>query len=306
MEDLAAHLEIIRSQLFEERSKRVRPLLDNKILTNWNGLMIAALAFGGRILDEPEYVTAANRAADFILERMISSDNTLLHSFREGKAHIDGQLDDYAFLIYGLFELYEATFGVKRLRQAINLTAQMRELFWDEDNGGFYGTRANSSDLPFRQKQIYDGAVPSGNSVAALNLIRLGRLVGDTRLEEMALKTIKSFGTQVNQAPSAYTFLMLGITFSLGSTKEAVICGVPEQEGTREMMSSINGPFLPGLVTLFLPADQTREEVDEIVGHLHGYRMINQSATAYVCVKQACRQPTTDAITMLKEILGRE
>ncbi len=302
VEDLTTRLDAIRAKLLDVRSGRVRPFLDDKILTDWNGLMIAALAFGGRVLDEPTYLAVAGRAADFILERMTRPDGILLHRFRDGQAGIDGQLDDYAFIIYGLFELYEATFEVKWLRQAIDLTTKMQELFGDDDQGGFFGTSVANKDLPVRQKQIYDGAAPSGNSVAALDLVRLGRLTGDTRLEGIARKIIEGFSVQVNEAPSAYTFLMLGVMFMTGVSREVVVCGVPENEDTRKMVRALNGPFFPNLVAVFLPANQSRTGIDEIIGYVQEYRLVNQSATAYVCVKQACQQPTMDIETMLKEI----
>jgi hypothetical protein len=184
--ELGKRLEKIRQKLFEERGRRVRPHRDDKILADWNGLMIVALAKGAQVLAEPSYYAeAAERAAGFILRAMRDPEGGLLHRYREGEAAVAAFLDDYAFLIWGLIELYETTFKPRHLRAALELSETALERFWDEERGGFFFT-AQDAEVLVRRKEIYDGAVPSGNSVMMLNLLRLGRMTGRHELEERA------------------------------------------------------------------------------------------------------------------------
>jgi uncharacterized protein YyaL (SSP411 family) len=190
---LKRRLESVRKKLFEERENRAHPHKDDKILTDWNGLMIAALAKGAQAFAEPRYASAAAKAAAFILKSMRTEDGGLLHSFCDGEARVNAFLDDYAFFIWGLIELYEATFMAGYLKAAIELNNILIKNFWDETEGGFYFTAVDAEALPARNKEVYDGAVPSGNSVAAYNLLRLGRITADTSLEEKAAKIVRVF-----------------------------------------------------------------------------------------------------------------
>ena len=176
LDGLKERVEAARQKLFDVRDKRVHPHKDDKILADWNGLMIAALAKGAQVFDEPKYAEVAKRAADFILTDMRRADGRILHRYREGHAAIQANADDYAFLIWGLLELYETIFDVHYLRTALDLNSEMIKYFWDEQDGGFYFTADDAEELIVRQKEIYDGAIPSGNSVAVLNLFRLARI----------------------------------------------------------------------------------------------------------------------------------
>ncbi len=192
-------LDTMKEKLLTIRSKRPRPMLDDKILTDWNGLMIAALARGTRVTGDPAYAAAAAKAADFILGGMRTSEGRLLHRYRDGESAIPGYLDDYAFLIWGLIELYEATFDAKWLSEALVLAGGMIELFGDREDGrgGFFFTGRDAEKLIVRTKEVYDGAVPSGNSVAALELLRLGRMTGRTDLESAADALMEEFSGQL-------------------------------------------------------------------------------------------------------------
>ncbi|MCK4896521.1 MAG: thioredoxin domain-containing protein, partial [Candidatus Heimdallarchaeota archaeon] len=190
-------LEQIRTILFNVREKRVHPLKDDKILTDWNGLMIAALAKSARIFQNKDYLAAAEKSAQFILENMQTADGNLLHRYRDGESAISGNLDDYAFFIWGLLELFEASFKTKYLEYAIDLNRRALEKFWDDEVGGFFFTSADSENLLIREKQIYDGAIPSGNSVAMLNLVKLGRILSDPKLEEKADVLMQNFASEV-------------------------------------------------------------------------------------------------------------
>jgi uncharacterized protein YyaL (SSP411 family) len=219
-DELKRRLESVRKKLFEERENRAHPHKDDKILTDWNGLMIAALAKGAQAFAEPRYASAAAKAAAFILKSMRTEDGGLLHSFCDGEARVNAFLDDYAFFIWGLIELYEATFMAGYLKAAIELNNILIKNFWDETEGGFYFTAVDAEALPARNKEVYDGAVPSGNSVAAYNLLRLGRITADTSLEEKAAKIVRVFSKSVVQAPSAYTQLMCAIDFAVGPQQD--------------------------------------------------------------------------------------
>src|SRR5690606_20972821 len=175
----------MRSRLFLAREKRVHPSKDDKILTDWNGLMIAALARAAGALQDPDFAGAASRAADSLLEVLQTADGRLMHRYREG-ADIQGNLDDYAFLIWGLIELYEAVFDVRYLREAVRLNQVLEEHFWDEEAGGFFFTADDGEELLIRKKEYYDGALPSGNSIALFNLLRLMHLTVDQKYEEKA------------------------------------------------------------------------------------------------------------------------
>ncbi|HDQ05027.1 MAG TPA: thioredoxin domain-containing protein, partial [Deltaproteobacteria bacterium] len=206
----------IRQKLFAARETRVHPLKDDKILADWNGLMIAALAKGAQILDEPLYLKAARNAADFIFTNMTDEQGELLHRWRAGDASIAGMLDDYAFVIWGLLELYEASWQTKYLEFALRLNRQMMERYWDEKEGGLYFTQHEGEDILVRQKEAQDGALPSGNSVALLNLLRLARITANSELENRAAKIAEVFSAQVAQHPTAHTQLLAALDFSLG------------------------------------------------------------------------------------------
>ena len=213
-EKLSSRLETVRSKLLTARNQRIRPLLDDKILTDWNGLMIAALALAGHILGTDEYTQAAKRAARFIMENMYQ-DGRLLHRYRDGQAAIPGMLDDYAFFIQGLIELHTATGEQHYLDTALDLTRTCLDRFWDSQNGGFYLTPDDGEELLTRPKEVTDGAIPSGNSVFLSNLLRLGQLANNTELSEKANELIKAFSGTVAEIPAGCTFFLCGLDMSL-------------------------------------------------------------------------------------------
>jgi uncharacterized protein YyaL (SSP411 family) len=301
--ELRQRLESARQTLFDYREKRVHPHKDDKVLSDWNGLMIAALAKGARVLDEPAYADAARRAVDFIFGKMIDSEGRLLHRYRDGEAAIPGHLDDYAFLIHGLFELYETTFNVTYLEKALTLNAYLLEHFWDGKNGGFYFTADDGEGLLVRQKEIYDGAIPSGNSIAMLNLLRLGRITASSSLEEKAAGIGRAFVGNVRQAPSAYTQLMIAVDFAVGPSYEVVIAGDWQAAETREMLQAIRSRFIPNKVIVWLPPGPESSEVIRLAPFTTDHKMIQDRATAYVCTNYECKLPTTNTAEMLS-LLG--
>ncbi|MDO8715278.1 MAG: thioredoxin domain-containing protein [Dehalococcoidales bacterium] len=302
--ELKKRLDAARQKLFAYREKRIHPHKDDKILTDWNSLMIAAMAKGGRVLDEPRYVIAAKQAFDFILNNMVDADGGLLHRYRDGEAAIPAYLDDYAFLIYGALELYETTFEAGYLKQALTLNRQLLEHFRDDQNGGFYFTAAASEEILVRQKEIYDGAIPSGNSIAMLNLLRLGRMTADSSLEEKAAGTGRAFFENVKQIPSAYTQLMVAIDYALGPAYELVVVGDSQANDTREMLQAIHRRFMPNKVVIFVPAEISSPEIRRIAPFTSLQSSLDGKATAYVCVNYNCRLPTTNIDTMINELEG--
>ena len=222
-DELKPMWEDIRSKLFRTREQRVHPLKDDKILTDWNGLMIAALALGARVLQRPDYAEAAGKATAFILSKMRDDSGKLYHRFREGELAIQAQASDYAFLIYGLISLYQTTFDLAHAEAAAALQKQMNAECWDADNGGFFSTAKGNDELPVRPKELYDGAIPSANSVSLFNLISLSRLAGNPTWAETAKAQIKAFSGTLQAQPAAFTFFLMSLDFALRPGQEIVI-----------------------------------------------------------------------------------
>jgi uncharacterized protein YyaL (SSP411 family) len=300
--ELAEKIENARKKLFGNRNKRVHPDLDDKILVDMNGLMIAALARGARVLGEPKYLEAAERAVAFILAIMRGLDGRLLHRFRDGQAAITANLDDYAFLVWGVLELYESTFNVKYLLTALDLDRDMLEHFWDREHGGFFFTADDAEDLPFRQKLVYDGAIPSGNSVALDNLLRLGRITGDQKFEDKAWQMIQAFATKVNDIPSAHTHFISSLGYALGPRYDVVVAG-PHSDDTRNMLDTLARHYLPDAVIIYRPIGKDQGLIEELAEYTREHVSIDGKPTAYVCRNNECSKPTTNVVSML-DLLG--
>jgi len=293
LDELIRRLGKVRNLLFEARKNRVRPLRDEKVLVDWNGLMIAALARANAIFEEPRYLQAAVKAADFILYNLRKPNGELYHLWVKGEKAVDGFLDDYAFLAFGLIELYEATFEEKYLQTAADLTNLMLSQFWDTKEGGFYFTCRDPDTTMPRMKHVYDGALPSGNSMALLNLLRLARLMGNTGYEETARKTFNVFAEEVKEVPQAYTLMLAALDFALGPAYSVILVGKVDSKDTKEMLLALRKNYVPNLVISLKQANE--------IGV--GYEKIDGKATAYVCCDQTCMPPTNDTAKML-EIIG--
>lgn len=224
-QNLAARLENARQKLFAVREQRVHPFKDDKVLTAWNGLMIAALARGAWVLNEKRYAQAASQAVNFILKKLRNPQGRLLARYRDGEANYLAYLDDYAYLTWGLIELYQATFIPNYLEMALQLTKELQELFGDREKGGFFFIGHDAEQMPSRTKQLHDGAIPSGNSVAALNLLRLARLIGNTELEKAANSQLRTFTEAVTEYPAGYTYFLCALSFALEPPLDIVIAG---------------------------------------------------------------------------------
>lgn len=297
---LRARLESARERLFAHRERRVHPHKDDKILTDWNGLMVAALAKAARAFDEPAYAGAAERAVAFILKALRRPDGRLLHRYRDGEAGLPALVEDYAFVTWGLLELYETTFDAEHLRAALDLNADLIAHFWDEAGGGFFTTPDDGEALLVRQKAIYDGAIPSGNSAAMRNLLRLGRITGDARFEERAAQIGRAFSEMVNRMPSAFTLAMVALDFGVGPTCEVVIAGDLDADDTRAMLRALSRPFAPNKVVLVRPTAVAAPAITDIAPFTQAHASIDGQATAYVCRNYQCALPTADVNKMLE------
>ena len=295
-------LERARQILFASREKRVHPRKDDKVLTDWNGLMIAALARGGQVLGEGRYTEAAAKALFFIMERMRGRDGRLAHRFRDGDASIPANLDDYAFLVWGLIELYEATFDTRFLARAIELNRDQITHFRDEAAGGFFFTPDDGEKLLVRRKDAYDGAVPSGNSVAMLNLLRLARMTGDADLEDRAARLGRALSGAVARLPAGYTQLLCALGFALGPSKEVVLAGVPGSGDLEAMIHALRTPFMPEKVVLLIRegVEQEGPSLGDLAPFTEHYRSDAGRARAFVCSGNACALPASRVEDMLR------
>lgn len=294
-----------RQKLFESREKRIHPFKDDKILTDWNGLMIAALAKGAAILEDSQYSRAAIKAADFVWEKLRNTDGSLLKRYRHGETGQPAHADDYAFMIWGLLELYEATFQIQYLQRAIDLNEILLTHFWDRKNGGFFFTADSLSEMLVRNKEIYDGAIPSANSVAALNLLRLGRITANPDFSEKALAIGRAFSEQINQAPIGHTQLMSAFSFAFGNSYEVVIAGDSEATDTQAMLRHLHQSYFPNKVVLLRPTEVENPPIVKIAEFTKFQTSQDGKATAYVCQNYACKTPTTSREKMVK-LLGND
>ena len=291
--------------LFTMRSKRPRPHLDDKVLTDWNGLMISSLAFGSRVLNEPRYRDAAEKAADFLLEKMKRKDGRLMHRYRDGEVAITGFIEDYAFFTHGLFDLYEATFDARYLEEANFFLKDMSRIFWDEAGGGFFLTGKDAEKLIARTKELYDGAIPSGNSVATLSLLRVGRLTMDRQMEDWARSTLDAFSADLDKFPAGYPQMLIALDFAIGPSREIVIAGDRSDPDVQTMIQTVYEKFIPNKVTALHPKEAKEAKgIEALSPFIEKQVMIGGKPTVYVCKNYVCDFPTTD-ISKFKKLLEK-
>lgn len=305
LEEVSQLLKEAKAKLFQARSKRLRPHLDDKVLTDWNGLMISSLAFGSRVLNEPSYREAAQKAADFLLEKMKQKDGRLMHRYRDGEVAITGFIEDYAFFTHGLYDLYEATFDPRYLEEAKFFLKGMFRLFWDEAGGGFFLTGKDAEKLIARTKELYDGAIPSGNSLAALSLLRVGRLTMDREMENWARSTLDAFSEEIDRFPAGYPQMLLVLDFAVGPSREIVIAGGENDSGTQSMIRETYSRFLPNkVIALHPPGGEKAKRIEALSPFIENQVSKDDKPTAYVCKNYVCDFPTTD-VSKLRELLQK-
>ncbi|KPK72390.1 thioredoxin [candidate division WOR_3 bacterium SM23_60] len=298
--DLAERIENARARLYAARRERPHPHKDDKILTSWNGLMIAALAKAGSVFGRPQYIEAAAKAAAFVLTHVRTSDQRLLHRYRDRDAALQAHADDYAFFIWGLLELYEATFAIEHLETARALNEQFIAHYWDEQGGGFFFTAHDAEHILVRQKQVFDGALPSANSVALHNLVRLARMTSDPALEQKAEHLVHAFSSPVSAAGTAHTHFLNGVSWLHGPAYEIILVGDVTSRDTKRMLHTIRQAFIPHAVFVFKPTGKEADRLVSVVPYTESYVTREGRTTAYVCSNHVCKQPTTDPNEVLE------
>ncbi len=303
VDELEGVLEEGRKKLFSVRENRIHPLKDDKVLTSWNGLMIAAMAKAYQALGDRTYVDAAQRAADFILANLKKKGNRLFRRYRDSDVAYPGYLDDYSNLVWGLIELYEATFETLFLEEAIALNHTMIDLFWDETHDGFFYSGRDNEVLIKQSKEIYDGAIPSSNSVAILNLVRLSRITGEANLEKKAEQVASSFAKRIKAYPSAYTQFLAALDFIIGPSQEIVIVENQNGKSSRSMIEAIHRQFVPNKVLLLRSAAQPGDRISALAPFTKDLRAQGESPAVHICQHQSCQRRITE-VDELRKYLG--
>jgi uncharacterized protein YyaL (SSP411 family) len=261
--------------------------------------MIASLAKGAQIFGEEKYLKSAVDATDFITNKMYQN-KRLMHRFREGESAIEGHLDDYAFMIYGLLELFETSFNVNYLKFALSLNEILLDHFWDDENGGFYFTPDDGEKVLVRKKEIYDSAIPSGNSIMMLNLLKIAQLTEKEVFKDKALNLEKAFSQTIQKIPTGFTGFLCALDFRIGPSFEVVIAGNKGEPETENLIKAIKRNFIPNKTLVLHSHGDKDSELIKIIPSIESKKMENNEATAYVCSEGSCKTPTNDLNTLLK------
>jgi uncharacterized protein YyaL (SSP411 family) len=289
-------------KLLEARDKRIRPATDDKIITGWNGLMISAFAVGYQVFRDKHYLEAATSAAHFILNNL-KKDGHLLRRYRDGEAAIPGTLEDYSYVIAALIDLYEARFDSHWLREALQLNVSMVERFWDKADGGFFSNRADETELEVSIKEAYDGPMPSGNSIAAQNLLRLAALTDDEKLKKRVEEVFRTFRESLEQSPLEHTHLLCAVAFSLNSPAQIVLAS-QEREEAQAFAAELSRHFMPNKVVAFSQPGAT-EELAALAPFITDKVPIQGKPTVYICENYTCKAPITD-LEELRRVLSHQ
>jgi uncharacterized protein YyaL (SSP411 family) len=285
-----------REKLFTIRTKRPRPHLDDKIIAAWNGLMISAYARAAQVLDDSHYLEIAARAANFLKTNLYNpSRKTLYRNYREGRSDIQGFADDYAFVIQGLLDLYEASFDVEWLKLAAELQETQDRLFFDDKNGGYFSTSGKDQSVFLRMKDDNDGAEPAASSVAALNLLRLSQIRNDQNMSERARKTIDAFAATLSNFPSAMPQMLVALDYSLSKPRQIVIAGKKDAPETKALLSEVHRHFLPNAILMVVDDSEAQKYLGESNEAIRAMSPIDGKPAAYVCENFTCKAPVTDA-----------
>jgi uncharacterized protein YyaL (SSP411 family) len=291
-----------RKKIIQWRQKRAGPFKDDKIITAWNGLTISSLAYCGAVLQEERYIKAAKHSAEFILSALYNN-SQLMRYYRDSRAVEKGFLDDYAFLIMALVDLYEATFDAKWLVEAINLSKEMIKLFSDTDKGGFFLTDKDSEKLIVRTKSASDSSIPSGNSIAALALLKLGMLTMNQHFTNHGSRTVEAFSRLMENVPEQSVAMLSALNFQLGPIQQIVIAGRFDTADTKQMLKLIHSNFLPNTIVILHEPGRRGFAIEKIVPFVRNKTAVNGKATAYLCENYVCKRPVS-TIEELAEILA--
>jgi len=290
-EDLRERLDEARAILFAAREERVKPGLDDKVLTAWNGLMIGALAEGYRVSREPRYLAAAKRAAEFLSSQLTRADGGLLRTYRDGRAHLNAYLEDYAYLAEGLLDLYECDGDRRYFDRAVNLLHIVKAEFEDENTGAFYHTADSHEQLLFRYREGTDGAVPNPNAVAAISMARVGAHLGDDTWRERAIRAIHAYGGHIARYPRAFAKSLILVEWLLESPVELVFAGDEETHGLEQLQRAAARVFMPNRVQAIASPSTPGDGLPL----LEGKGLVGGNAALYICREFTCAAPITDA-----------
>jgi uncharacterized protein YyaL (SSP411 family) len=297
-----AALDRARTTLGAQREGRPRPLCDDKILAGWNGLMISACARAARVLGDPGALLMATAAAKFLLTHLRDpGTGALVRRWRDGEARFHSHLDDYAFVCRGLLDLYEASFEVRWLREALALTRLQIAGFWDEAAGTFFDTSGEDPSVLVRSRELYDGAEPSGIAVAAMNLLRLAHITGEQRFKDLAMRVLASAGDLLATRPDAAPSMAAALDIALGPVLEIVVAGERNDPATQALLRTVAVRYLPNAVTLLHCGEEA--DLAEIAPFISVMGTKNGLPAAYVCRDHACQLPVTDP-QALADLLG--
>jgi len=301
--EIAASLAASRRKLLDLRVQRPRPHLDDKIITSWNGLMISAFARGAQVLDDPAYLAAAQKAASFLRAELWKK-GALLRSYRQGASEVAGFCDDYAALIQGLLDLYEADFDTAWLQWALELQAKQDALFGDAEHGGYFSVEKDAPHILLRMKEDYDGAEPSPNSVAALNLLRLAQLTDRKEFRDRAEKTLAAFAEQLTKTPTALPQMLVALDAALAKPRQIVIAGPRDAAATRALLRETHAHFIPNKLVLLADGGAGQQWLGERLEFVKTVRPIDGQPAAYVCENFVCQLPTSD-VAKLRALLAK-
>jgi uncharacterized protein len=296
-EEIGKLLAQCREKLFSIRSKRPRPHLDDKIIAAWNGLMISAYARGAQVLDEPRYLEIATRAAKFLQGNLFDSSRKILYrNYRGGRSNIEGFADDYAFVVQGLLDLYQASFDVEWLKFAVQLQETQDRSFFDEKNGGYFSTSGKDESVFLRMKDDNDGAEPAASSVTALNLLRLAQFRDDPAAAgaKRAQKTIDAFATTLSHFPSAMPLMLVALDSSLSKPRQIVIAGKKDAPETKALLKEVHRHFLPKTVLFLADSAEGQKYLGEKNEAIRAMSPIDGKSAAYICENFTCKAPVTD------------
>jgi len=292
-----------RDILFEKRAQRPRPHLDDKIITGWNGLMISAFARAAQVLDDPGYRAVAENAARCVRTYLYDETRkTLVRNYRQGRSAVGGFADDYAFVIQGLLDLYEASFDVEWLKFALELQETQNQLFYDPENGGYFSGTGNDPSILLRMKEDNDGAEPAASSVAASNLLRLAQIRADESYRERAEKTIAAFSATLTRVPRAMPQMLTALDFSLSKPRQIVIAGARDSADTNALLREVHQRFAPNTVLLLADGVEGEAFLSDKLESLRGMKPLGGKPAAYVCENFSCQAPVNDAAA-LRELL---
>jgi uncharacterized protein YyaL (SSP411 family) len=304
--EVRALLESARQKVFAARARRPRPPLDDKVLTAWNGLMISALSRAAQVLDEPRYLAAASAAADFIHAKLYDTKTgRLKRRYRAGEAAVDAFVDDHAFFVQGFLDLYEASFDVRWLGWAVRLQETQDELFWDSKSGGYFTTRGTDPSILMRTREDYDGAEPSPNSVAAMNLLRLAQMSDRPAWTEKARKTFAAFAQRLQAAPEAVPQLVAALDFHFSKPKQVIIAGQPNAADTRVLLRLVHERYIPNKILLLADGAQGQKQLAQWLPFIGGITRKEGRATAYICENYVCKLPTADPQVVVRLLSGK-